>query len=321
MTMILMIILMTILMIIFQLTSWITLRVLMKASSVEISSHRAVCWLLQVKVKVEDGCGAQIKCWLLQMKVKMNIEDWLTGWHLKSKKGTKTRKNQIWDQLIFLKEIKIWKQSKSLKSESWWWVWCSNKIVCWLLQRGQRTFTILEGSESGKSKWKWKWNESKYKSKKHKIKSMRRSTWAALRGQGGPQQYLRKVKVKSPSEKWNKSKCKSKEWRSTWAALRGRRGPQQYLSNHPPDCRGLKKKTLYTFSSGQGWDLAGILVRYYLPRPGLPLGRDTQTNAATKSTLMILRWHRCWCWWWWWCEWLCVMDDDDYETFGMPSRE
>ena len=29
------------------LTSWITLRVRIKASSVEISSHRAVCWLLQ----------------------------------------------------------------------------------------------------------------------------------------------------------------------------------------------------------------------------------------------------------------------------------
>ena len=29
------------------LTSWITLRVLIKASSVEISSHKAVCWLLQ----------------------------------------------------------------------------------------------------------------------------------------------------------------------------------------------------------------------------------------------------------------------------------
>ena len=29
------------------LTSWITLRVLIKASSVEISSQRAVCWLLQ----------------------------------------------------------------------------------------------------------------------------------------------------------------------------------------------------------------------------------------------------------------------------------
>ena len=53
--------------------------------------------------------------------------------------------------MLKFKKIRIWEQLKSLKSESWGWVWCSNKLT---LQRGQRTFTISEESKS--EKWKVK---------------------------------------------------------------------------------------------------------------------------------------------------------------------
>ena len=112
--------------VIFELTSWIILRVLIKASSVEISSHKAVCWLLQgwnfrkVKVKKwkckwrknvrgerESGRSESEENWVKQSEI-VSWMWWSTaaalrGWHGPPK---------YWRQVKVKRSKEKWKWNK-----------------------------------------------------------------------------------------------------------------------------------------------------------------------------------------------------------------